>query len=258
MCGIFGIISDGDVVAPLLSGLSRLEYRGYDSAGIAIVHAGGVTIRRAEGKLERLCRLIEDEPVAGTTGIGHTRWATHGAPATRNAHPHRAGAVTLVHNGIIENHTVLRRRLIDEGCVFASDTDTEVIAHLLNTELRCGPSPLQAMLRTTRQLKGAYAIAALIDNETNQIMVARHGSPLAVGYGDESADETCDVYVGSDAIALAPHATRICYLEDGDVGILSRVGTLLFNGEGRDVERPVAALSGFAGSAEKGNLPTTC
>lgn len=254
MCGIFGIISDTNVVAPLVSGLAHLEYRGYDSAGIEVIDAGRVTVRRAEGKLEGLRRLIEDEPFAGTIGIGHTRWATHGAPSTRNAHPHRAGAVTHVHNGIIENHAELRRRLTAEGCIFTSDADTEVIAHLLDTELRRGPSPLQAMLRTTRQLTGAYAVAALIDDQPNLIMIARHGSPLAVGYGNEGADGIFDVYIGSDAIALAPHATRICYLEDGDVGISSRLGTLFYDREGRDVDRQVAALYGAASSTDRGDF----
>lgn len=144
-----------DIVSDLLSGLERLEHRGYDSSGIAVIGNGDVQVRKAQGKLETLRALVAEEPISGIVGIGHTRWATHGAPSTRNAHPHRAGVVTIVHNGIIENHEELRNRLEADGCVFNSDTDTEVIAHLLNTEIQRGPSSLQALLRTVKQLKGA-------------------------------------------------------------------------------------------------------
>jgi glucosamine--fructose-6-phosphate aminotransferase (isomerizing) len=252
MCGIFGIISRNDIVSNLLSGLERLEYRGYDSSGIAVIGDGDVQVRKAQGKLETLRALVTEEPISGTTGIGHTRWATHGAPSTRNAHPHRAGIVTIVHNGIIENHAELRSRLEAAGCVFNSDTDTEVIAHLLNTEIQSGPSPLQALLRTIKVIKGAYSIAILMDTEPDLVFVAKSGSPLAIGYTEEEQDGSRDIYIGSDATVLSPFAQTLCYLEDGDVGILSRKGVLIFDTFGRDVTRPLTEVSEQPGSVERG------
>lgn len=255
MCGIFGIIGTSDVTEDLLAGLERLEYRGYDSAGIAVVANSAVHVRRAKGKLENLRALLAEEPISGSIGIGHTRWATHGEPSTRNAHPHRAGAVTIVHNGIIENHAELRRCLEAGGCVFNSDTDTEVIAHLLDTEIGRGPSTLQALLRTLKLLKGAYSLAIIVDTEPDFLFVAKAGSPLAIGYGEEGSDETRDVYIGSDATALSPASKTLCYLEDGDVGILSHRGVLLFDTFGRDITRPITKVLEQSCSIERGPYP---
>lgn len=255
MCGIIGIISRTDVVPELLDGLERLEYRGYDSAGIAVTTGGGISVRRCVGRLSALRSKIAAEPVSGCMGIAHTRWATHGGPSAANAHPHRAGSVTVVHNGIIENFAELRANLEATGRVFSSETDTEVIPHLIDRGLAAGISPLAALRDVVGKLRGAYALAVLVDNVPGQIFVARQGSPLAIGYGETREDGTLDMYVGSDAIALAPLTTRISYLEDGDVAIVASVGALIFDSLGRDVERPVIEVGRDAGDATRGDFP---
>ena len=211
MCGIIGIVGDKPVSGRLLESLRRLEYRGYDSAGIAGVAADGhIERRRAEGKLGNLEAALATEPLSATVGIGHTRWATHGAPILRNAHPHTAGRVTLVHNGIIENFAELKAELLAKGRVFESQTDTEVVAHLIDANLEAGQAPLAALKAALDRLRGAYAIVLMIEGENGLILGARHGPALVVGYGQE------EMFLGSDALAVGPFTNRLSHLEDGD------------------------------------------
>jgi glucosamine--fructose-6-phosphate aminotransferase (isomerizing) len=248
MCGIIGIIGNSDVAPRLLESLRRLEYRGYDSAGIAVQTEGGLERRRAEGKIRNLEAVIDDQPLPGVVGIGHTRWATHGAPSVRNAHPHTFGRVTLVHNGIIENFAELKAELKTKGHVFESDTDTEVIAHLLDEALHGGQSLKDAFKRVLDRLHGAYALAILIAGETETILGARRGSPLVIGWGD--GDE---MFLGSDALAVGPFTQRVTYLEEGDWVILSRGGAQTMDAQGFLVNRPVTTVSASAALVEKGS-----
>lgn len=240
MCGIVGVIGGRPAAPLLLDALRRLEYRGYDSAGIATLVGGRVERRRSPGKLDRLAERLDQEPLGGVTGIGHTRWATHGAPNETNAHPHVSEGVALVHNGIIENFQELRAELVARGHQFATQTDTEVVAHLISAQLARGLEPREAALQVVRRLKGAFALAILFERHDELLVVARKGCPLAVGYGDG------EMFVGSDALALAPLTERIQYLEEGDVAVLSRSGAVVADAEGREVERPIrqTALSG--------------
>ena len=216
MCGIIGILGRGPVAEQLVDSLKRLEYRGYDSAGIATLDDGLIDRRRAEGKLRNLETLLQQQPLPGDLGIGHTRWATHGKPTTANAHPHAAGSVAIVHNGIIENFRELRQHLESEGAVFASETDTEVVAHLVNGYLQKGATPTEAVKQALPQLRGAFALGFIFKDQPNLLIGARKGSPLAIGYGDG------EMYLGSDAIALAPFTDTISYLDDGDWVVLTR------------------------------------
>ncbi|KPA21998.1 Glutamine--fructose-6-phosphate aminotransferase (isomerizing) [Shimia sp. SK013] len=216
MCGIVGVLGDHEVAPILVEALKRLEYRGYDSAGIATVNQGDLDRRRAVGKLVNLSDLLVHEPLRGKSGIGHTRWATHGAPNVVNAHPHRAGPVAVVHNGIIENFRELREELAQSGISFVTDTDTETIALLTQRYILDGLSPADAALKTLSRLDGAFALAFLFEGENDLIVAARKGSPLAIGHGDG------EMFVGSDAIALAPLTDRITYLEEGDSAVLTR------------------------------------
>ena len=197
MCGIVGILGKGPVAEQLVDALKRLEYRGYESAGVATVENGELGRRRAEGKLRNLEQLIERSPLQGSTGIGHTRWATHGKPIEANAHPHMTELVSVVHNGIIENFRVLKDELVAQGAVFTSDTDTEVIAHLITRELKGGNDPVRAVYNSLKRLEGAFALAMIFRGYDDLMIVARQGSPLAVGFGSG------EMFVGSDAIALA-------------------------------------------------------
>ncbi len=242
MCGITGIVGKAAVAPLLLEGLKRLEYRGYDSAGVATLVDGGIERRRAEGKLVNLERLIGDEPIAGATGIGHTRWATHGVPNEQNAHPHATERVALVHNGIIENFQELRDEVVATGHVLASDTDTEVVAHLITLYLEEGMGPAEATSAALKRLDGAFALAIIFSGEHDLMIGARKGSPLAVGFGEG------EMYLGSDALALAPLTKKIMYLEEGDWTVITRVGADVFDAEGNAVERQVreTALSGAA------------
>ncbi|MBB5985056.1 glutamine--fructose-6-phosphate transaminase (isomerizing) [Sphingobium lignivorans] len=247
MCGIIGIVGAQDVADRLLDGLRRLEYRGYDSAGIATVVDGTIERRRAEGKLANLARALADDPLSGTTGIAHTRWATHGAPTTSNAHPHATGEVAVVHNGIIENFKSLRDELIARGRVFHSETDTEVVAHLLSEHVEAGASPQEAVKRVLPRLRGAFALAILFRAHPELLIGARLGSPLVVGHGDG------ETYLGSDALALAPLTQRIAYLDEGDWVVVTREGAQVFDRDDNPVERPVT-LSGVSGAMiDKGN-----
>ena len=230
------------VVDRLLDGLARLEYRGYDSAGVAVLTEDGTAVRRAAGKLASLRHDVSQRPCDGTVGIGHTRWATHGSPTQFNAHPHRSGKVTVVHNGIIENYAEIRAELVAEGRTFQSETDTETVAVLCDSFLRGGDAPRDAMRKTLQNLQGAYALAFLFDDLPDQLMVARLGSPLVIGYGQTDASGNCEMFVGSDAVALAPLTSRISYLEDGDLAVLSCRQVLIEDRQGAEVVRDVQEI----------------
>jgi len=240
MCGIIGIVGRTEVAPSLIEALKRLEYRGYDSAGIATVVNGTIERRRAEGKIARLEALLDRNRLPGTTGIGHTRWATHGAPNETNAHPHATHRVAVVHNGIIENFQVLRAELEAKGCCFQTETDTEVIAHLLTVLIEEGMTPEQAMAAALQRFEGAFALAVLVAGCEDMLLAARRGSPLAVGYGDG------EMFVGSDALALAPFTRRIAYLEDGDWAVITATGATIFDKESKPATRTIreTALSG--------------
>ncbi|WP_309644688.1 glutamine--fructose-6-phosphate transaminase (isomerizing) [Phenylobacterium sp.] len=247
MCGIIGIVGKSSVQERLIDSLKRLEYRGYDSAGVAGIVGGKVERRRAKGKIRALEDVLEAEPLAATVGIGHTRWATHGGPSEANAHPHKSGRVTLVHNGIIENFAELKRELEAQGRVFESQTDTEVIAQLLDSELATGLAPLAALKTTLDRLTGAYALAVLIEGHEDLVMGARKGSPLVVGYGEG------EMFIGSDALAVGPFTTKIAYLEEGDYVAIDHAGARIFDATGAAVERKVQSVSASAAQVEKGN-----
>ena len=235
----------------LIEALKRLEYRGYDSAGIATLDHGVLDRRRAQGKLSALERKLECEPLAGNSGIGHTRWATHGKPNETNAHPHATDRVAVVHNGIIENFRELREGLIAQGCTFESETDTEVVAHLVTQKLKQGQSPVDAVAATLKELRGAFALAFLFAGEDDLMIGARKGSPLAVGYGQGGKAE---MYLGSDAIALAPFTNAVSYLEEGDWVVLTRKGATIRDAQDRPVERPIIRSTASAMIVDKGNF----
>jgi glucosamine--fructose-6-phosphate aminotransferase (isomerizing) len=247
MCGIIGIVGTKPVAERLVESLKRLEYRGYDSAGIAAQIDGRLQRRRAPGKLRELEAVLANDPMLATTGIGHTRWATHGAPTERNAHPHIVGRVAVVHNGIIENFAELKAELIAAGRTFQSDTDTEVVAHLLDAELATGLAPLPAFKATLDRLHGAFALCVLIGGEEEVILAARNGPPLAIGYGEG------EMFVGSDGLALGPFTNRVAYLQDGDYAILDHDGAKIFDQSGAPADRPIKTVPASAVLMEKGN-----
>jgi glucosamine--fructose-6-phosphate aminotransferase (isomerizing) len=231
MCGIVGIVGIEPVAGRLVDALKRLEYRGYDSAGVATVHDGWLERRRAEGKLFNLEARLAAEPLAGNSGIAHTRWATHGVPNETNAHPHFSEGVAVVHNGIIENFAEIKNELIADGATFASQTDTEVVAQLIAAQLKTGMSPRQAVQAMLKRVTGAYALAILFESDPETIYAARSGPPLAIGYGDR------EMYLGSDAIALAPFTNQVTYLVDGDWAVISRAGVEIMDFDGNPVNR---------------------
>jgi len=245
MCGIVGVLGKHEVAPLLVEALKRLEYRGYDSAGIATVNAGQLDRRRAVGKLVNLSDLLVHEPLAGKSGIGHTRWATHGAATVANAHPHKAGGVAVVHNGIIENFRELRSELAAADYGFESETDTETVALLARMYLDQGLSPIEAAKQTLTRLHGAFALCFLFDGQDDLMIAARKGSPLAVGHG------TGEMYVGSDAIALAPMTDRITYLEEGDWAVVTRTGAEIYDAEGRRANRAQTTIQIDATRIEK-------
>ncbi|MDQ4060218.1 MAG: glutamine--fructose-6-phosphate transaminase (isomerizing) [Pseudomonadota bacterium] len=247
MCGIVGILGKGPVALSLVDALKRLEYRGYDSAGVATLEDGHLDRRRAEGKLRNLEARLSAEPLAGWVGIGHTRWATHGAPNERNAHPHATSRVAVVHNGIIENHRELKNQLKERGVAFQTDTDTEVVAHLVTLELEAGRTPVEAVGTTLKRLEGAFALAFLFEGEENLLIAARRGSPLAIGHG------AGEMFLGSDAIALAPFTDTITYLEDGDWAVITRGGVEIRDEQGAVVQRAVQKSVATALLVDKGN-----
>lgn len=249
MCGIVGALAKRQVVPLMLEALRRLEYRGYDSAGMATLGAGDeMRIRRAPGKLSALDDLLRSDPLDGMSGVGHTRWATHGPPTFENAHPHRAGRVAVVHNGIIENFQELRDELVAAGRTFSSDTDTEAVAHLIDRALSAGRTAEQAMAELMPRLRGAFALVVLIEGEADLLLAARRASPLAIGVGDGEA------FVGSDAMALAPMTNRLIYLEDGDWAAIRRDAISVFDKTGTRVERPVTISSVTGAVIGKGNF----
>jgi glutamine---fructose-6-phosphate transaminase (isomerizing) len=247
MCGIVGMIGREPVAGHLVEALKRLEYRGYDSAGVATLDHGALGRRRAEGKLAALEKRLAKEPLAGNIGIGHTRWATHGKPNESNAHPHATDRVAVAHNGIIENFRELRERLGKNGSKFSSETDTEVVAHLVTDEMKKGKKPAAAVAAALKQLRGAFALAFLFAGEDDLMIGARKGSPLAVGYGKG------EMFLGSDAIALAPFTDQISYLEDGDWAVMTHKGVEIRDEAGHTVERPVIKSTASAQLVDKGN-----
>jgi glucosamine--fructose-6-phosphate aminotransferase (isomerizing) len=246
MCGIIGILGDGPAAPRLVESLKRLEYRGYDSAGVATLENGAIARRRAAGKLLNLEEVLNGAPLAGHSGIGHTRWATHGAPTTANAHPHATDKVAIVHNGIIENFRVLRAELVAKGHRFESETDSELIAHLIHDGMANGKSARQAALDAFPRLDGAFAVACIFAGEDDLMIGARKGSPLVVGVG------VGEMFLGSDAIAVSPFTANVMYLEEGDVAILTRKGAEVLDANGARADRPVQHVAGAA-AAEKGN-----
>ena len=249
MCGIIGIIGKGEAAPLLIEGLKRLEYRGYDSSGIATLVDGRLERRRAEGKLANLEAYLKTSPLGGVIGIGHTRWATHGRPTENNAHPHATERVAVVHNGIIENFQILREGLEEKGHSFSTETDSEVIVHLVTGYLDQGLSPSQATTRALKQLDGAFALALVFAGEEELIIAARRGSPLAVGFGNG------EMYVGSDSLALAPLTQEICYLDEGDWAEIRADGATIFDADDKPVERPISKTAHSGAAAGKGNFP---
>jgi glucosamine--fructose-6-phosphate aminotransferase (isomerizing) len=250
MCGIVGYAGSRDATSVLMSGLRRLEYRGYDSAGVAVISGSETQVLRCQGKLAALEKLVAEAPPAGSVGIGHTRWATHGRPSDENAHPHRAGSVSVVHNGIVENHAALRERLQAAGRVFSSQTDTEVIAHLVDEAVAAGAKNLAEAVRTAvKQLEGSYAIAVLSDRHPDEIVAAKNSSPLVVGLGDGER------FLASDAPAILGYTREMVFLEDGDVVALGRTSMLLTDVEGNVRVRPVRTITWTAAQAEKAGYP---
>jgi len=248
MCGIIGIVGTAPVADRLVDALKRLEYRGYDSAGVATLEHGHLTRRRAEGKLRNLEAALADAPLVGDIGIGHTRWATHGRPSVANAHPHATTRVAVVHNGIIENFRELRDELLADGANFESETDTEVVAHLVTREMNHGHAPVKAVAEVLPRLQGAFALGFLFEGDEDLLIGARKGSPLAVGYGRG------EMFLGSDAIALAPFTDTISYLDDGDWAVLSRDNVVIHDAGNTVVSRPVQKTTASAFLVEKGNF----
>lgn len=246
MCGIVGILGKDNVAPTILDSLKRLEYRGYDSAGIATLHAGRIERRRAPGKLAQLTRVLMSEPLPGVIGIGHTRWATHGKPNETNAHPHASDRVACVHNGIIENFKELKEELERKGHRFETETDTEVAVHLITENMRQGLSPVEAAAKAIKRLQGAYALAILFRGEENLMIGARMGSPLAVGYGQG------EMFLGSDAFALAPLTNRVAYLEEGDWAVLRREGVEIFDVNDRPANREIKITTLTGSLVDKG------
>ncbi len=248
MCGIIGIVGKEPVADRLVDGLRRMEYRGYDSAGICTLNNGDLVRRRAEGKLANLTREVNANPAQGNVGIAHTRWATHGAPTEANAHPHATADVALVHNGIIENFRELREQLMADGRQFESETDTETVVHLISREVEQGSSPQDAVKTVLPRLRGAFALAIAFRSHPDMLIGARLGSPLVVGYGDG------ETYLGSDALALAPLTQKISYLEEGDWVVITSDGVQIFDSENNLVEREVQTSGASATAIEKGNF----
>jgi glucosamine--fructose-6-phosphate aminotransferase (isomerizing) len=247
MCGIIGILGRAPVADQMVDALKRLEYRGYDSAGVATLEQGHLTRRRAEGKLKNLEQRLARAPLAGTIGIGHTRWATHGRVNETNAHPHASDRVAVVHNGIIENFRELREELEAKGAKFATETDTEVVAHLVAAEMKNGRAPADAVAAALPRLRGAFALVFMFEGEEDLLIGARKGPPLAVGYGDG------EMYLGSDAIALAPFTDAVSYLDDGDWVVVHRGGVQVRDAKGHTVKRNVIKSSASAFLVDKGN-----
>ncbi len=249
MCGIIGYVGQEDAVPLLLSGLRRLEYRGYDSAGLAVLEAGTIEVRRSVGKLGNLERVVQDRRLSGSIGIGHTRWATHGKPSDQNAHPHRSGNCVLVHNGIIENYLPLKQQLEQEGYRFESETDTEVVAHLIRREVAQGQGLAEAVVAATRQVRGSYAMVAICEQEPDLLVAARFGCPLVVGRSPGGN------LAASDVMAMLDHTREVTYLEEGDVAVITAGEVRIMDSLGQSVNRAVTHVSWDAAAVEKGGYP---
>ena len=247
MCGIVGVLGTGPVAGSIVDALKRLEYRGYDSAGVATLEHGMLARRRAEGKLKNLEAKLAAAPLSGSIGIGHTRWATHGKPTEINAHPHASPRLAVVHNGIIENFRALREELAAKGYVFETQTDSEIAAFVVEDELATGKAPAEAVHAALKRMRGAFALVYLFEGEDDLLIGARQGAPLAVGYGEG------EMYLGSDALALAPFTDRIAYLEEGDWVIATRSGADIRDASGAKVQRRIQRSPVGSLLAEKGN-----
>jgi glucosamine--fructose-6-phosphate aminotransferase (isomerizing) len=245
MCGIVGYIGERDAAPLILESLRKLEYRGYDSAGIAVLNDGQIAVRRCEGKLKNLETVLERNPMVGTIGIGHTRWATHGRPSETNAHPHRAGDVVVVHNGIIENYLELKEQLAERGTRFASETDTEIVAHLVAEKVDRGMDFLDAVKRSLKEIRGSYALLFLNQKEPKRLIVAKNSTPIVIGWGNG------ETFIASDIPALLDYTRKVVFLEDGEVGEVSADSFRLFNGKGKSIERPLKEITWDAVAARK-------
>jgi len=246
MCGIVGYIGYREAAPLILQSLRKLEYRGYDSAGIAVLHDGQVAVRRAEGKLNNLEKLIQRQPMSGVIGIGHTRWATHGRPSETNAHPHRAGDVVVVHNGIIENYLELKEQLARRGTHFSSETDSEIVAHLVAEKVERGVDFLDAVRRTLREIHGSYALLFLNRRDPKRLIVAKNSTPIVIGWGEG------ETFIASDIPALLDHTRKVTFLEDGEIGEVSVGSYRLLDGKGKTISRPVKEITWDAVAAQKG------
>ena len=246
MCGIVGYIGHRQAAPLILASLRKLEYRGYDSAGIAVLHDGQVAVRRAEGKLKNLESMIQGAPMCGVVGIGHTRWATHGRPSETNAHPHRAGDVVVVHNGIIENYLELKAQLSKRGTHFSSETDSEIVAHLVKEKVERGVDFLDAVRRTLREIRGSYALLFLNRRDPKRLIVAKNSTPIVIGWGDG------ETFIASDIPALLDHTRKVTFLEDGEIGEVSVGSYRLINSQGNTIRRPVKEITWDAVAAQKG------
>lgn len=249
MCGIVGIVGKSSVANRIVNSLKRLEYRGYDSAGIAVVNDSELMLRKVVGKIANLEKKIQDEPAEGTVGIGHTRWATHGEPALRNAHPMLTNGIAVVHNGIIENHTSIRRKLVKEGYVFEGETDTEILPGLISSFMKKGMSPRKAALELLNHLEGAFAIGVIFANNDNMMIGIKRGAPLAIGIGDG------EMFIGSDALALSPFTEKVIYLDDDEVVELTKDSHQLFNRDGEEITRVVKNIGSANDSSGKNDYP---
>ncbi len=249
MCGIVGYVGNDEAVPILIEGLRRLEYRGYDSAGVAVLQGKKIAVRRSVGKLANLEKSLSEKGLTGEIGIGHTRWATHGKPSEANAHPHRSGPCVLVHNGIIENYVPLRQQLQRDGYTFESETDTEVVAHLINSHLKKGLSLVESVRAATAQIHGSYAIAAICEIEPDKMVVARSGCPLVIGQHKGAS------FVASDVMAMLTHTRDVTYLEEGDIAVVTKSSVEVMLADGRPVTRPVSQVTWDADAAEKSGYP---
>jgi glutamine---fructose-6-phosphate transaminase (isomerizing) len=245
MCGIVGYIGPRKAAPLILESLKKLDYRGYDSAGIAVLSGGRISIHRCEGKLSNLEAILTQKPIEGTLGIGHTRWATHGRPSETNAHPHRAGDVVVVHNGIIENYLDLKQELLDQGARFESETDTEIVAHLVDAKLRNGADFLTAVRQSLKEIHGSYALVFLNQRDPERLVVAKNSAPIVVGWGDG------ETFIASDIPALLDHTRRVTFLEDGEIGVVTARGLSILDGRGKAVRRPSKEITWDAVAARK-------
>ena len=249
MCGIVGYIGHRKAAPLILESLRKLEYRGYDSAGIAVLHDSQVTVRRAEGKLNNLAHMLKRQPMTGSIGIGHTRWATHGRPSENNAHPHRAGDIVVVHNGIIENYLELKQQLLKRGTHFSSETDSEIVAHLVAEKVERGVDFLAAVQRTLREIHGSYALLFLNRRDPTRLIVAKNSTPIVIGCGEG------ETFIASDIPALLDYTRKVAFLEDGEIGEVRLGSYRLFDGKGKLIKRPVKEITWDAVAAQKGGYP---